>query len=82
VGTSFTLTATVAPAASTGVVTFYDSTNSPATALGTETLSSGTATLPYTYNAAGTYSITATYSGDCSYATSTTASALSITASQ
>jgi hypothetical protein len=78
-GANFTLTATVTPAAATGVVTFYDSTSSPAVSLGTGTLSGGTATLTASYSTAGTYSLTATYGGSCSYDSSTTASALSIT---
>jgi hypothetical protein len=81
-GANFTLTATVAPAAATGIVTFYDSTQSPPTSLGTGTLNNGTATLSTSYAAAGTYSITATYSGDCNYATSSTLNALTITVSQ
>ncbi len=74
VGASVTLTATVSPSAATGTVTFYNGT----TSLGSATLSSGTATLSYSFTAAGTPSITATYSGDSTYATSTS-SAVTVT---
>jgi hypothetical protein len=76
------LTATVAPAAATGTVTFYNATNSPSTSLGDATLSAGTATLPTTFSTAGAYLIAATYDGSCTYATSSTASSVSITVSQ
>lgn len=71
-GESVTLTATVSPSAATGTVTFANGS----TSLGTGTLSSGTATLSQTF-AAGTYSVTATYGGNSTYASSTS-SALSI----
>jgi trimeric autotransporter adhesin len=73
-GTSITLTATVAPAAATGTVKFLDGT----TALSTQTLSSGTAAFSTTALAVGTHSITAVYSGDTSYSSSTS-SAVTIT---
>lgn len=73
-GVSLTLTATVAPTAASGTVTFYDGT----TSLGTGTLSSGTATLATKFTTAGTQSLTATYAGDTTYATSTS-SAISVT---
>jgi hypothetical protein len=57
-------------------VTFYEGT----TLLGTGTLSSGTASLTTSFSTAGTFSLTAVYSGDSSDATSTS-SAISITAS-
>jgi hypothetical protein len=76
------LTATVAPAAATGTVTFYNATNLPSTTLGAATLSSGTSTLPTTFSTAGTYLITAIYDGSCAYATSSTANAVSITVTQ
>jgi len=72
-GASVTLTATVTPttgtATPTGTITFYNGT----TSLGTATLSSGTATLSPapTFSAAGTDSLTAGYSGDSTYAGST-----------
>ncbi len=68
-----TLTATIAvtsPGAGTptGTVTFFDGT----TAIGTGTVnSSGVATLSLTAQVIGTNSITATYSGDTNFATST-----------
>lgn len=74
VGASVTLTAMVAPSAATGSVTFYNGT----TVLGSATLSSGTATLSTSFSTAQTASITAVYSGDSSYAGSTS-TALTIT---
>jgi hypothetical protein len=72
-GQPVTLTATVKPSISgvpTGTVQFMDG----ATALGTETLnSSGVASLPIAKLAAGSHSITAVYSGDSTYITSTSA---------
>ncbi len=59
-GQSVTLSATVVPLTSTGVVTFYVGT----TSLGTGTLVNGTATLAATALAVGTESITASYGGD------------------
>jgi subtilase family serine protease len=74
-GTTVSITATVAPQSGsgtpTGTVTFYNGT----TQIGTGTLSSGTATLSYNTSALnyGSYSITATYGGDSSFAGSTSA---------
>jgi len=68
-GQSVTFTATVTPSAATGTVSFYDGTST--TPLATETLSSGVATYPTSSLAVGTHSITAVYSGDTTYATST-----------
>lgn len=76
VGASVTLTAMIAPSAATGSVTFYSGT----TSLGSATLTSGTATLVTSFASAQTASITAVYSGDSTYATSTS-SVLSITVS-
>jgi hypothetical protein len=76
-----TLTATVTPASATGTVTF----SLGGTALGTATLLSGTATSnPITVSAAngfstGTDTITARYSGDATYSTSSGATALAVT---
>jgi hypothetical protein len=67
VGAAVTLTATVSPSAATGTVTFYDGT----TSIGTGTLSSGTATLSTSFTAAGSQSLTATYGGSSTYASST-----------
>lgn len=66
-GTAVTLTAMVAPAAATGSVTFYDGT----TSLGAVTLSAGSAALSSSTLAVGTHSITATYAGSSTYASST-----------
>jgi hypothetical protein len=78
VGQTVVLTGTVAEtsgnAVPTGTVTFYDGT----TALGTGTLSSGSATYPVTSLAAGTHSITASYGGDTSNSSSTS-SAITVT---
>lgn len=71
VGTAITFTATVTPSAATGKVSFYDGTTS--TTLGTSTLSSGTATLSTSALATGTHSVTATYAGDTTYSSSTSA---------
>jgi hypothetical protein len=74
-GTALTLTATVSPSAATGTVAFYDTTTS--TELGTGSLSSGTATLTTSLSAVETHAVDAVYSGDSTYATSTS-SAISI----
>jgi Bacterial Ig-like domain (group 3) len=76
-GQSVTLTATVSPSAATGTVTFFDGANS----LGTGTLSGGQATFSTSSLSAGSRSITATYNGDTSYASSTSI-AVSVTVSQ
>jgi Bacterial Ig-like domain (group 3) len=77
VGTSVTFTATVSPATATGSVKFYNGT----TLLGTTTLTSGVATLPFAFTTAGTPSVTANYSGDSTYEESTsTAVSLTVTA--
>jgi hypothetical protein len=62
----------VSPTATTGTVTFYDGS----TSLGKATLSAGAATLSTKF-AAGTHSVTATYDGDSTFASSTS-SAVSI----
>lgn len=67
VGESVTFTASVTPSAATGTVTFFDGT----TSLGTAQLSGGMATLPTTALAAGSHSISASYSGDATYSGST-----------
>lgn len=65
-GTNITLTATVTPSSGpTGTVTYYDG----GVSIGTSTLPSLTHTV--TAITAGTHSYTATYSGDGTYATST-----------
>jgi hypothetical protein len=76
-GTSVTLTATVSPTAATGTVNFLSSGSS----IGTGTLSSGTATDSYTFATAGSYSVTANYEGNSTYASSTSsATTISVTA--
>ena len=69
VGASETFTATVAPSAATGSVTFKNGS----TTLGTGTVTAGVATYTTTTLAAGNYNLTAIYSGDSGYATSTSA---------
>ncbi len=64
-----TLKATVSPTAATGTVTFYDGT----TTLGTGTLTSGVASLSPSFTTTGTHVLTATYAGNSTYATSTSA---------
>jgi hypothetical protein len=79
VGTSVTLTATVAGASGgppTGTVTFMEGT----TALGTGTLASGVATYATSSLATGSNSITAQYGGDANF-TSSTSSAVTVTVS-
>jgi hypothetical protein len=77
-GSTVTLSATVSPTAATGTVTFY----SNGISIGTSTLSSGAASYTPTFTTAGTDSLTATYSGDNTYETSTsTAVTLTVTAS-
>jgi hypothetical protein len=74
--TSLTLTASVTPAAATGIVTFYDGT----TSLGTATLTSGTAKLSTSFSTIGKHSLSAAYAGDTTYAASTS-SAVTLTIS-
>ncbi|MDD5265183.1 MAG: Ig-like domain-containing protein, partial [Candidatus Bipolaricaulis sp.] len=66
-GEEVTLTATVAPAAATGTVTFYDGGSS----LGSGSLSSGVAALSTSALSVGSHSLTATYGGDGTYDGST-----------
>ncbi len=82
-GDSVTLIATVTPATGTGTptgtVTFIDSTNPTSVTIGPATLNSGQAVLATEYFAtAGTYTVSAAYSGDSTYAASTSA-AMSVT---
>jgi hypothetical protein len=71
-GQAVKLTATVAPATGSGnpsgTVTFYDGT----TSIGTGTVSSGSATASVTFSA-GAHSLTASYSGDTTFAGSASA---------
>lgn len=73
-GSSLALTADVTPTAATGTVTFY----SNGANIGTATLSAGLATYTATFASAGTDTLTAKYSGDSTYAGSTS-SAVSLT---
>src|SRR5947207_9006537 len=61
---SVTLTASVAPFAATGTVTFKSGT----TTLGTALVSSGTATYVAAFPTAGSFSLTAVYGGSATYA--------------
>jgi hypothetical protein len=71
-GASVTFTATISNLAATGTVTFEDASNSNAVlGSGAVTLVSGVATLPISTLSAGTHSIIAVYSGDSTYAGST-----------
>jgi hypothetical protein len=67
--TSVTLTATVSPATATGSVQFYSNGGG----LGSANLIGGQAQLATLYLEGGVRSVTATYSGDATYATSTSA---------
>ncbi len=68
-GQFVTLTAAVTPPVATGTVQFLDGK----TSLGTATLAGGSATLAVSTLSFGTHSITAVYSGDANYLTSTSA---------
>ena len=76
-GQTVQLTASVAPASATGTVQFLDGVN----ALGTATLSSGTAVLAVSNLAVGSHTLTAVYSGDGSDTASTSA-AVAVTVSK
>jgi hypothetical protein len=75
VGDSDTLTAAVSPTAATGTVSFLSNGSS----IGNGTLTSGTATSSPIFTNAGSYSVTAEYGGDSTYASSTS-TAVTITA--
>jgi len=66
-GSTITLTAAVSPTAATGTVTFYNGS----TSLGSATLNAGSAAIGASFNTAGTESLKAVYSGDTTYAAST-----------
>lgn len=68
-GQTVTFTATVSPSAVTGIVQFLDGT----VTIGSAPLSAGAAKLAITTLSAGSHSVTAVYSGDNIYATSTSA---------
>ena len=76
-GTSVTFTATVTPSTATGTVSFFN--NASTTALGSATLSGGTATFPTTALPVGTDNVTATYNGDANDGVSTSAVAAVVT---
>jgi hypothetical protein len=73
-GANVTLTATVTPSAATGTVTFLNNGGQ----IGTAQLASGSASYTATFSTAGTESLTASYGGDSTYASSTS-SAVSVT---
>ena len=77
-GATTNLTATVTPSTATGTFTFYDGTNN----LGPGTIASGVATLNNVALGGGVHTITAVYSGDTNYNTSTTATAATVTVNQ
>ncbi len=68
-GQNVTFTATVTPSVATGSVAFKDGS----TTISTVTLAGGTATVSTSALSAGGHSVTAVYSGDATYATSTSA---------
>ena len=68
-GQRVTFVAAISPSSATGTVQFLDGT----TSLGTATISSGSASLATSTLAVGAHSITAVYSGDANYLTSTSA---------
>jgi len=65
--TSVTLTATVSPSVATGTVTFYNNQ----TNIGSAAVSAGVATLTTSFAAGGTATVSAIYSGNSNYLTST-----------
>jgi hypothetical protein len=67
IGYSATLTATVSPAGATGTVAIYDGTR----AIDVTTVAGGTAIFYETFMAAGPQSLTAVYSGDTTFVSST-----------
>jgi len=77
IGAQVTYTATVTPASGTGTptgtVTFSDGSTQITGCKAVTVSSSGTATCTVTYNAVGSHTITAAYSGDATYAASTSA---------
>ena len=77
-GASEVLTATVTPMTASGTFTFQDG----GVTIGTGTISNGTASFSTTALAAGAHTITAIYSGDGNYLTSTSATAATVTVTQ
>jgi sugar lactone lactonase YvrE len=78
------LTATIAsPTPASGSITFFDTTSTTTTTLGTATLAAGIATLPTTTLPAGQHNLTATYAGDQTHgAAKSSTFALTITKQQ
>ena len=72
------LFAAVAPSTAGGTVSFSDATT-PIAGCDSRPLNSGTATCVTSFTTAGTHTITATYSGNSTYATSTTSIPLYVT---
>ena len=70
-GTGLNLTASVVPATATGTVTFYDGPFP----VGTSTLTSGTASLTGVALPAGSHNLSSLYSGDTTYAASSSSPA-------
>src|SRR5262249_6193775 len=66
-GQAVTFTATLSPSAATGTVQFFDGS----TPLGSAAVASGTASVSTSSLATGSHAVTAVYSGDGNYATST-----------
>jgi hypothetical protein len=74
-----TYTATVSPAPDGGTVAFFDGAGNPATAAcSAQTVTAGVATCTVAYSDVRTFNVTATYSGDTDYASSSTVSATQI----
>ena len=67
-GSSVTFTATVSPGDATGTVSFTDTTGGGSIALGSASLSGGTASVTPTMSTIGRRTIVATYEGDGTYA--------------
>ncbi len=67
IGDFATLTANVSPVAATGTVVFYNGTSG----IGNCTIAGGTCSFESIFNAAGSQSLTAVYSGDTTYISST-----------
>jgi hypothetical protein len=81
VGMADELTASVAPTTGTGTVSGTVIFESNGSSIGTETLSSGTTSDSYAWSAAATYSVTANYQGNSTYASSqSSAASITVTA--
>lgn len=78
-GGNVTFTATLSPSSTTGSVNFYN--NGSSTALGSGTISSGTATFATTSLPLGSNSVTASYAGDTNSRLSTTTTPAVVTTS-